>query len=88
MKPYRPSRWNLDNLKIEGVMFVPNTDIMFIEVAHPVAKRLLLLNKMRRVENYYRTTIDVFYAECELLRLWMLSPHGPITRARSKRLCV
>jgi hypothetical protein len=83
--PWGP-RWNAENLKLKGVLVVPGTDILFIEVRHPAAAGLLLLNKMSRIENYYRINAAIFCKECDRLRLLMLPPKDPITRSHRLRL--
>ena len=82
--PWGP-RWNAENLKLKGVLIVPGTDILFIEVRHPAAAGLLLLNKMSRIENYYRINAAIFCKECDRLRLIMLPPKDPMTRSQSRK---
>ena len=82
----RGPRWNAENLKLKGVLKVPGTDILFIEVRHPAAAGLLLLNKMSRIENYYRINAAIFCIECDRLRLIMLQSKGPKTRSHRLRL--
>lgn len=71
-------RWNRTNLKTEGVMIVPNSNLMFVDIHHPIFNFDVndpdeaLINKLKAqpiIEKHYKVYGDRFYKLCEELAL-------------------
>ena len=69
-------RWNRTNLKMEGVMIVPNSNLMFVDIGHPVFEYSVddadetSLNRLKAepiIENHYKVYGDRFYKLCDEL---------------------
>ena len=68
-------RWNTGNLETEGVMHIPDTNILFVDVAHPVWDYVRtnpegdgILKAAVKVENHYKVKRDGFNIMCEGMR--------------------
>ena len=71
-------RWNRTNLKTEGVMIVPNSNLMFVDIGHPVFEYSVddadetSINRLKAepiIENHYKVYGDRFYQLCDELVL-------------------
>ena len=71
-------RWNRTNLKTEGVMIVPNSNLMFVDIDHPIFNYSVddpdeaLINRLKAepiIEKHYKVYGDRFYKLCEELVL-------------------
>ena len=69
-------RWNRTNLKTEGVMIVPNSNLMFVDIGHPVFEYSVddadetSINRFKAepiIENHYKVYGDRFYQLCDEL---------------------
>ena len=69
-------RWNRTNLKTEGVMIVPNSNLMFVDIGHPVFEYSVddadetFINRLKAepiIENHYKVYGDRFYQLCDEL---------------------
>ena len=69
-------RWNRTNLKTEGVMIVPNSNLMFVDIGHPVFEYSVddadetSINRLKAepiIENHYKVYGDRFYQLCDEL---------------------
>ena len=71
-------RWNRSNLKTEGVMIVPNSNLMFVDIGHPVFEYSVddadeaSINRIKAtpiIENHYKVYGDRFLKLCDELVL-------------------
>ena len=71
-------RWTGTNLKTEGVMIVPQSNLMFVDIGHPVFEYSVddadeaSINRIKAtpiIERHYKVYGDRFYARCDELAL-------------------
>ena len=71
-------RWTGTNLKTEGVMIVPKSNLMFVDIGHPVFEYSVddadeaSINRIKAtpiIERHYKVYGDRFYALCDELAL-------------------
>ena len=65
--------WNAENLKTKGVMFVADTNILFIDEKHPIIAKQPpvkdMLFAISGLEHCYKVNGDVFHKQCDALAL-------------------